>query len=138
MTLRPTATPPPECQDFRVSVPAGIVREGPAQTATIITQLNQGTLVCVLGRETNSEWYTLDLNASTRRIDLAYMHESVIEAVNPTPTQSPTSPATRTPSPAPGSPIPSTEPTIDSTLRAAEQGIPAMPPILATVTPAPQ
>ncbi len=86
MTLRPTATPLPECQNFRVSVPAGIVREAPLASATVITQFTQGTIVCVLGRETNSEWYMLDLNANTRRIDLAYMHETVIEAVNPTPT----------------------------------------------------
>lgn len=136
MTLRPTATPLPECQNFRVNVPAGIVREAPSAGATVVTQLTQGTIVCVLGRETNSEWYTLDLNANTRRIDLAYMHETVIEAENPTPT------LTRTLVPS-ATPMPEDTP-VQPTIRAAtarpltdpEAGLPtrADPMRLAMVT----
>lgn len=136
MTLRPTATPPPACQDFRVSVPAGIVRDGPAPNAAIVTQLTQGAMVCVLGRETNSEWYTLDLNPSTRRIDLAYMHETVIEAVNPTPTPTRTEPPTRTFTPAPATDTPIfASPTATPLL----EGIPLMPGLATvTLTPEPQ
>lgn len=136
MTLRPTATPPPECQDFRVSVPAGIVREGPASNAPVLTQLTQGTLVCVLGRETNSEWYTLDLNTSTRRIDLAYMHETVIEAVNPTPTPTRTVPATVTFTAGPPTETPRI---IVVTATPLLEGIPLMPGLATvTLTPEPQ
>ena len=55
----------------------------------------------MLGREDGSEWYSIDLNPSTRRIELAYMHESIIEAVNPTPTPSITPTPSNTVSPPP-------------------------------------
>jgi hypothetical protein len=129
MTPRPTATPPPECIDFRVSVPAGIVRESPGSGGAIVTQLTQGTTVCVLAREPGSEWYTLDLNPSTRRIDLAYMHETVIEAVNPTLTPTRTAPPTQTFTPAPPT---STSSAPTATL--PPDSAPLMPPVLATVT----
>jgi len=100
-TLRPTATLVPPCTDFRVTALAGIVREGPSTEAAVSTQLREGTIVCVLGREDGSEWYSIDLNPSTRRIELAYMHESIIEAVNPTltPSITPTPSDTVTPAP---------------------------------------
>ncbi len=134
VTLRPTATPPPPCQDFRVSVRAGIVRASPASSGAVLTQLNEGATVCVLGRETGSEWYTLDLNPNTRRIELAYMHESVIRAVNPTATPTRTLPPTRTSTPAP--PTPTLDPALMPTL---PDFVPSMPPVpmLATVTPRP-
>ena len=100
-TLLPTSTDVPPCQDFRVSVPAGIVREGPSTGSAVVTQFREGEIVCVLGREAGSEWYSIDLNPSTRRIELAYMHESIIEAVNPTPTPSDTLTPSNTVSPPP-------------------------------------
>ncbi|MDZ4768898.1 MAG: SH3 domain-containing protein [Chloroflexota bacterium] len=132
VTLRPTATPPPSCQDFRVNVRAGIVRETPGSGGAIVTQLNEGTIVCVLARDPGSEWYTLDLNPNTRRIDLAYMHETVIESVNPTPTATLTQPATRTFTPAPPTP------TADApSATELPDFLPSMPPALATVTRTP-
>lgn len=137
-TLLPTSTEVPPCQEFRVSVPAGIVREGPATSSAVVTQYREGEIVCVLGQEPGSEWYSIDLNPNTRRIELAYMHETIIEAVNPTLTPSntytpsntvsppptvtlvPTEPATRTPTPLPSytldprftdTPIPTLTPT---------------------------
>lgn len=100
-TLRPTATEVPPCQEFRVSVPAGIVREAPSTSAAVATQFRQGEIVCVLGKDEGSEWYTLDLNPSTRRLELAYMHETILEAVNPTLTPSITPTASNTVTPAP-------------------------------------
>ncbi|HYO87070.1 MAG TPA: SH3 domain-containing protein [Candidatus Limnocylindrales bacterium] len=89
--LRPSATPQPECQDFRViGQPNGVVREQPSSSAPVITGLSPGTIVCVLGRAGDPEWYVIDLNRETRRLDEAYMNEVVIEAVNPTPTGLPT------------------------------------------------
>ncbi|MCK6579007.1 MAG: SH3 domain-containing protein [Anaerolineae bacterium] len=134
-TLRPTATPPPTCQDFRVSVPAGIVRDAPATSGGVLTQVNQGTIMCVLGREAGSEWYTLDLNPNTRRIDLAYMHESIIEAVNPTPTPTNTILPTSTPTPEPASATPLASPTAETSAADIGLAVPMMPPPpLATVT----
>jgi hypothetical protein len=113
-TARPTFTPIPDCVPFVVSVPSAIVREAPATNAPMVTAWDQGTAVCVVGRAPeNAEWYIVDGNPATRRIDFAYMHETIIEAVNPTLTPSrtftppptvtplPTEPATRSPTPAP-------------------------------------
>jgi hypothetical protein len=101
VTPRPTLTPVPECVEFHVIVPNAIVRETPSENGRLITGFNQGTTVCVLGREGDGEWYAIDQNPDTRRLELAYMHESVIEAVNPTPTPSRTSSPLPTVTPAP-------------------------------------
>lgn len=94
--LAPTFTPIPACIDFRVIVPNGIVRDAPSSAGAVLTGLSQGEIVCVLGRaEVNPEWYLIDRNPVTRRIEEAYMNEQVIDAVNPTLTPS------RTPSPLP-------------------------------------
>jgi hypothetical protein len=99
-TPRPTVTPIPECQDFVVTAPSAIVRETPTMRGAIVTSYSEGTVVCVLGRpEEGSEWYTIDTNEQSRRIELAYMHESIILAVNPTPTPSRTPTPSITPSP---------------------------------------
>lgn len=88
VTPRPTNTPVPECKDFTVSVPNAIVRDTPASGGAILTSLNQGTVVCVLERAGDTEWYIIDQTPGTRRLDLAFMHETVIRAVNPTMTPS--------------------------------------------------
>lgn len=100
LTPVPSSTPVPECIDFIVSVPSAIVRETPNAKAAILTSLSQNESVCVLGRPSeDSEWYTIDQNPGTRRLEIAYMHESVVQAVAPTPTPSrtPTPPPTVTP-----------------------------------------
>ena len=101
ITLIPSATDPPPCQDFRVTAPAGIVRDGPSLQAAVNTQFVQGTIVCVLGREPGTEFYAIDVNPNTKHVDLGYMHESIIEAVNPTLTPSPTFTPSLTVSPPP-------------------------------------
>jgi hypothetical protein len=107
LTLFPTATPPPSCTDFRVIVPAAIVREGASTSSAVVTQFTQGTMVCVLSHE--GEWYSIDLNPSTRRIEPGYMHEVLIEADNPTLTPSITPTPSDTVTPAPTvTPIPAT------------------------------
>lgn len=82
MTLRPSATPVPECMDFRVTAPNAVVRDTPSFNGATLTGYNAGTIVCVLSQE--GEWYAIDTDRQTRRPELAYMHESVVEAVNPT------------------------------------------------------
>ena len=103
--LRPSATPQPECQDFRVIVPNAVVRERPDAGSGIVTGLTQGEIVCVIGRAGVPDWYLIDLNPATRRLDEAYMNEVVIESLYPTPTSlptvtsAPTQPVTATPEP---------------------------------------
>ena len=108
--IRPSATPVPECHDFRVSVPEAVVREDASMNARPVTALRQGTIVCVLAHE--GEWYAIDMDDSPRRISLAYMHETIIEAINPTPTPSITPTPSDTFTPLPTVTItPSVEPT---------------------------
>lgn len=130
--LRPSATPQPECQDFRVIVPNAVVRERPDAGSGIVTGLSSGTIVCVLGRAGVPDWYLIDLNPATRRLDEAYMNEVVIEAVYPTATSlptvtaAPTQPPTETPPPS-DTPPPAT-PTRTSLPRTASPTVAARPP----------
>jgi hypothetical protein len=84
-TRVPSATPIPPCQDFVVTVPNAIVREGPSSAAGIVTSYKAGDPVCVISIAPDSEWYLIDMTPSTRRLDAAYMNQTVIRAVNPTP-----------------------------------------------------
>ncbi len=95
-TIRPTQTPFPPCEAFTVIVPNARVRGAPGDNGAIITSFFEGDPVCVVGRAApGSEWYIIDWKPETRRVDIAYMHESVIASKNPTPT------VTRTPKPLP-------------------------------------
>jgi hypothetical protein len=102
VTPRPTLTPIPECLDFVVTAENAIVREGPSPGAAIRTSYFEGAVVCVLGRASeDSEWYVIDMNEQSRRVDPAYMHESVIRALNPTLTPTRTLTPTLPPTPLP-------------------------------------
>jgi hypothetical protein len=106
-SIRPTraavsATPIPECQDFVVIVATANVREAPNQESEVVTVFRENETVCVFGKDaTNAEWYVVNLRPESRRLELAYMHESVLQALNPTPTatHTPTPSATLTPAP---------------------------------------
>jgi hypothetical protein len=98
-TARPTSTPIPACQDFVVIAPSAIVRERPSTNANIITSFSEGTVVCVVGREPDTEWYLVDANPRTRRFDPAYMHDSIIRALNRRPRHPPVPHAQRHPLP---------------------------------------
>jgi hypothetical protein len=133
VTPRPTFTPIPECQDFAVIVDAAIVRQGPTTGSQPLASLSRGEMVCVIERR--GDWYLIDNNPATRRIDEAYMFFNIIEAMNPTPTptntytpaptvtEEPTLTPSVTPSPAPTAtpdpdatdtptPTPTTTPTV--------------------------
>lgn len=87
-TSLPTQTPVPECQDFVVDVPSAIIRSLPSTTSEIIESVQQNEVVCVIAKEPDSEWYVIDENPLTRRLEPAYMHEDIIRALNPTLTPS--------------------------------------------------
>lgn len=116
-TPRPSSTAVPACQEFIVSVPSAIVRAGPATNTDILDSLPRDEPVCVISRVgPESEWFLIDLNRLTRRLEPAYMHEDIIEAVYPTPTPSdtftPLPSVTFTPTFTPSdTPLPSNTPT---------------------------
>jgi hypothetical protein len=115
----PFPTPFPTCQDFVVTVPNARVREQPNETSAIVESFFENDAVCVVGKPAaDSEWFTIDLLPQTRRLDVAYMHESVIKALNPTLTPSMTMTPLPTVTPLPTltpslTPVPSLTPTID-------------------------
>ena len=114
-TPLPSFTPVPTCQDFVVIVPSAIIRSAPTTRSEIVGSAAEGEIVCVIAKEADSEWYVLDKNTLTRRLEPVYMHEDIIRAVNPTPTPtrtftpSPTPRATQTPRPS-ATPLPSPTP----------------------------
>ena len=141
MTPFPTNTPFPECQDFIVDVPSAVVRERPSTASLAVDSLAFGEIVCVIEQVgENSDWYRIDLNRATRRIEDAYMHADIIEALNPTATPTltftpaptvtamPTPTRTRMPSPEPtntrdpnasATPSPTAPPTPTTSLQSA-------------------
>ncbi len=111
-TSAPTRTPVPDCQDFVITVPEAIIRECASTNCAIVDVRHEGDVICVLEPDyADTEWYIVDLDESRFFTDLTYMHESVMRAVNPTPTP------TVTPTAAPVTPtveIPTIElPTLD-------------------------
>ncbi|MCY3780565.1 MAG: SH3 domain-containing protein, partial [Chloroflexi bacterium] len=84
-TPLPSFTPVPPCQEFVVRVPIAIVRAGPSTSSRIIEGLREGETVCVITMLPDSEWYLIDQNMLTRRLERVYMHRDIIRALNPTP-----------------------------------------------------
>ncbi|MBI1277230.1 MAG: hypothetical protein GC179_03785 [Anaerolineaceae bacterium] len=131
-TVRPTTTPFPPCEPFIVIVPNARVRSAPSESGGILTSFFMNDPVCVEGRAApDSEWYIIDWKPETRRVDIAYMHESVIAAKNPTPTVTPTQkpPPTVTP-------LPTLTPSKTPTITRTPTITPTLPPSLTpTITP---
>lgn len=98
-TLLPSFTPAPACQDFEVIVREAIVRAQPSTSSRIEAALPQGAIVCVIAALPEAEWYLIDENPLTRRLERVYMHQDIIRALYPTatPTRTNTPAPTRTP-----------------------------------------
>ena len=98
-TPLPTYTPVPPCQEFVVIVRSAIVRSSPSTDSRIVEAIKEGETVCVIAKQPNSEWYVLDKNTVTRRLEPVYMHEDIIRALYPTdtPTRTPTATPSNTP-----------------------------------------
>ncbi len=96
MTRYPTNTPQPTCQDYTVRPGAGVinVRRQPSTVAAVEETLTEGDPVCVL--EVQGEWFYIDRDVNTRRIEDGYIFEGLLRASNPTPTPSNTPPAPAT------------------------------------------
>lgn len=100
-TSLPTFTPILSCEDFVVTVRTAIIRSLPSTNSRIVAAVDEGETVCVISKQTGSEWYVVDSNPLTRRLEAVYMHEDIIRALNPTPTPTPTFTPSPTPSPSP-------------------------------------
>ncbi len=128
-----TFTPLPPCQMFRVSVERAVYRDCPSTDrlkCPVRDVVTYGTELCVYGRSPdNPEWYVVELNPNGAYRNTVYMHESVIEPVNPTPTPT----VTHTPLPT-VSPTPSFTPPPVVTSTPTPTPNPATPP---TPTPTP-
>jgi hypothetical protein len=97
-----TRTAPRTCQDFRVSVLRARIRECPKDTCNTLLMPAQGTRICVYGPATDApDWYEINIDPSAPIAQIGYMHNSVLDAINPTkhPTQTPTPLPTVTPIP---------------------------------------
>ena len=128
-TPLPTYTPVPPCQDFVVIVRSAIIRAEPSTNSSIVDAVDEGDTVCVIAKEPESEWYVLDKNTLTRRLEPVYMHERIIRALNPTFTP------TRT-----NTPAPTITPTVTLTPSITQTRLPTAPPAtpnLPSTTPVP-
>jgi len=84
VTPRPSPTNVPPCQTFGVSANSANVRRQPSTLGAVLRVLPQGTEVCVLERQ--GDWYKIDADPITRRIEEGYMSMDVLRPLNPTPT----------------------------------------------------
>lgn len=103
VTIRPSPTQLPECENFEVVPAVAIIRERPSVNSAIVAQIPLGTIVCVIAREPapNDNWYLIDVQPRTRRLDAGYMRADLVYPVNPTLTPSRTSPPPPTVTPLP-------------------------------------
>lgn len=142
--MPPTFTPLPPCMWFEVDVERAVYRECPSQDdreCPIREVVPFGTELCIYARVPgNSEWYVVDLNPDGAYRDTVYIHESVVDAINPTPTITvtftPLPTVTTTPSltPPAESPTPAQP---SATPAPAETDTPWPPTITPTFTPRP-
>jgi hypothetical protein len=132
-----TFTPLPPCQTFIVSVTNAKLRECPStndQECPFREIIPYGTELCIYDRARDyPEWYVVELNPGGAFRDIVFIHESVVEAANPTPTPTLTVTPRPTISPTPSpTPQPTVIPSPTDTLN------PATPPTpTPTFTPSP-
>ena len=138
-TLLPSITPVPPCQDFVVRVPIAIVRAGPSLSSRVVAGLREGETVCVITMLPDTDWYLIDENERTRRIENVYMHRDIIRALNPTATPTITLTPTNTTTPtATATPTDTRAPTTAPTLaRSSANRPPAATPTPSTTATMP-
>lgn len=108
-TFPPTWTPPPACIRFTVTVDSALVRECPAESCRVVDAYRYGTEVCVIRHlSEDSDWYEVERDTQRRSMQLGYMHQNVIAAVDPTPIPSETYTPLPTVTPGPTNTLPPT------------------------------
>jgi len=83
-TPRPSPTAIPPCQTFIVSANSANVRRQASLLGEVLRVLPQGSEVCVLSRQ--GDWYQIDADPITRRIEEGFMSADVLRPLNPRPT----------------------------------------------------
>ncbi len=133
LAVFPSNTPLPSCEYFYVKGPeAAFVRECPSTDCEDVTYIEPDVSVCVIGRSDDpeyrrsEEWFEVLLDPDSFLPEIVYMHQSVLEALNPTATPTPTF-----------EPLPTITPTPSFTATATpDPRTPTMPPPTSTDTPA--
>jgi hypothetical protein len=92
-TARPTLTPLPSCQRYTVRVEEVNVRTGPNVESDFIEKRLLGSEICVLGFQGDTNWFLIDMDTATRRIEPGYIRSDLLEAANPSPTPAPSTTA---------------------------------------------
>jgi hypothetical protein len=139
----PTFTALPPCIWFEVDVNRAVYRECPStddEECPVREVVTFGTELCIYSRVPNNhEWYVVDLNPDGAYRDTVYIHESVVEAVNPTPTITVTfTPLpTITPTPSHTPPSVTATPTQPSATPTPRPSVTPQPTITPSQTPTP-
>lgn len=87
-TRFPSPTPLPECQEYIVTADSVNVRAQPSTIAQVLEIIAKDTVVCVLAKE--GEWFFVDRDKRTRRLEAGYIYEPLLRSAIPTPTTTPT------------------------------------------------
>lgn len=86
-TRFPTMTDLPPCEMYLVDADSINVRSQPTVLATSLELLSRDTAVCVIARD--SEWFLIDRDTRTRRLEAGYIFAALLRSANPTPTRTP-------------------------------------------------
>lgn len=132
-TARATPTDVPPCQDFVVSVPQAVIRINPTTNSELVEQVPSGTILCVIALQEGTDWYLIDTNPRTRRLDAAYIREDLVRAANPTLTPSRTFTPLPTVTPMPVTETATPTATATATVTATTAAQPVNPPAAATI-----
>ena len=89
-TLFPSRTPIPPCEIWLVDVESAIIRRFASTDSAIVEARERGAEVCILEPVGQTEWYLVDVDPDTRRVEEGYMRNDVISPLNPTLTPSDT------------------------------------------------
>lgn len=130
---RATLTPIPPCREFEIRAePSAILRSDPTTRGEPLETLITGAVICVISEVPESDWYLVDRNPRTTRVDEAYIRSDLVRAVNPTLTPS------RTFTPAPSvTPAPTLTPSSTPIPSATRESVQPEPSLTPTPTASP-
>lgn len=89
-TLFPSRTPIPACETWLVNVESAIIRRFASTDSAVVEARDRDAEVCILESVGETDWFLVDVDPSTRRIEEGYMRNDVIRPLNPTLTPSDT------------------------------------------------
>lgn len=133
-TLFPSRTPIPPCETWLVDVESAIIRRFASTDSAVVEARDRNAEICILEPVGETDWFLVDVDPDTRRVEEGYMRNDVIRPLNPTltPSDTVTPLPTVTPIVPTDTPMPTITPTPDPDLSPSPTQTP-----LPTVTPAP-